>query len=877
MGYTSQYPPAFSDTYVKATFEASIDFMAYMATDPSLSLIGDSTDNAWMGNFEFQRFHIDLGSAKIITRIYYENYHYFGIAVDGGVQNFTFWGSNVAGAFSELTYGIDTNWTELTVAQNTFDEHIELDQADPKYIIVTNTTAYRYYAFKFADSWGGGSEGVRRIELQSGDSGYHSQFIYSDTNVFAKVNQSLYSDSEVTNTKTQRIYSDAVVLGSATQTINSDAIIRSETAQLDIDSDCEISDDIFNVYLNKFICENYAYIVTDKIGSEIIKFDLDAHTYTKYSLTDIDNAKNLSIRKSNKFIYISSKDGQVAKVDYDDLNSQSILNTAESNQLYAIATLNNNSYVYISDDDSEGQLFVIDDSVKNIINTDFRTRISKASHAINTVLNWTKRFFIANTKFNVKKETQNYINTDFRYLQEPVGGVPSGQNPYESLEPFSVDSFVVKIDGVTIDDVISDSIEINTVVDTQPIANFTLVRNFDNPNYTLEGGLSEVTEHNLVQIYFNSILWFEGYITNLSESSEQESVEVTAEGEKNATPWVEDKTPFTINNKGSVCNVLWYTGKTVNLPLVTKNEQLGLYDVIHASINVGSPLSHTEAGEDNGFYRGVAVHLGTKKVERVVRGWFTLKSWEEIDTWVPEENVDYFYVVNATLDEPFSESGQKQLVNDYIGTSLSLTDDLWQIETLTGVVVFWQRVYDVVETDLGWYTKGSEPYKVISAENGIYESAYKYEDKDDGLYETKEVSYDYSEYAKNMAIAEYNKLDLYQTDVELILTLDALLFYNLKLVDKINIVNTTQSNIFKNTKGFPLSIKAITISSKNMSAIIKLNSSKSSIEGWSLFINVHEFVPESPTSYAPKLTDEIAEYSVKLYQKVNPKNQEDVF
>jgi len=40
--------------------------------------------------------------------------------------------------------------------------------ADPKFIDVDNDTAYRYYAFKFADNWGYAyNMGVRRIELQS--------------------------------------------------------------------------------------------------------------------------------------------------------------------------------------------------------------------------------------------------------------------------------------------------------------------------------------------------------------------------------------------------------------------------------------------------------------------------------------------------------------------------------------------------------------------------------------------------------------------------------------------------------------------------------------------------------------------------------------
>lgn len=168
-GYTSQYPPAHTSTYVKATDEYS-QGKAYFATDPALSLTGVYNYNTWMvsGSTGNQRFHIDLGSAKIIKRIYYENFHHEGGFTDRGAQNFTFWGSNNAAAFAELTYTTDTNWTQLTIAQSTFDEHVGVDQTDPKFITVTNSTVYRYYAFKFADNYGAvGDIGVRRIELQT--------------------------------------------------------------------------------------------------------------------------------------------------------------------------------------------------------------------------------------------------------------------------------------------------------------------------------------------------------------------------------------------------------------------------------------------------------------------------------------------------------------------------------------------------------------------------------------------------------------------------------------------------------------------------------------------------------------------------------------
>lgn len=172
--YTSQYPTQ-DDDHVKATTKYSTNHWAYFTTNPALSLTGDWTNNQWLsvtGTGTDQRFHIDLGSGKIIRRIYYENGHESGGSTDNGVQNFTFWGSNTgAGTFDDLVYGNNEGWTQLTISQSTMDEHTGSDIADPKYITVTNSTSYRYYAFKFADNYKGPTAimGVRRIELQTED------------------------------------------------------------------------------------------------------------------------------------------------------------------------------------------------------------------------------------------------------------------------------------------------------------------------------------------------------------------------------------------------------------------------------------------------------------------------------------------------------------------------------------------------------------------------------------------------------------------------------------------------------------------------------------------------------------------------------------
>ena len=166
--YTSQYPPAHNSTYVKAT-TAYPEFLPHFGTNPALSVIGSSQYNAWVSDAVAtnQRFHIDLGSAKIIRRLYFQNYHNSGDDLGNGAKNFTLQGSNNASSFAELTYDTNTGWTDISL--DILAVHSSTDQSEPQYFLTGNETEYRYYALKFPNNYGGGYLGFRRLELQTED------------------------------------------------------------------------------------------------------------------------------------------------------------------------------------------------------------------------------------------------------------------------------------------------------------------------------------------------------------------------------------------------------------------------------------------------------------------------------------------------------------------------------------------------------------------------------------------------------------------------------------------------------------------------------------------------------------------------------------
>jgi hypothetical protein len=166
--YVSKYPPEYNSTYIKATSEADpTSYAATLAFNPANPLTGDHNLRGWLGNAASQqRVHVDLVTPAIIERLIINNYHHSGTYTSRGAQNFTVWGSNDGDAFAELTYAVDTDWTQIAADISALDEHTAANEVDPQVITLTNAVAYRYYGFKFADNYGGELLGIRRIELQ---------------------------------------------------------------------------------------------------------------------------------------------------------------------------------------------------------------------------------------------------------------------------------------------------------------------------------------------------------------------------------------------------------------------------------------------------------------------------------------------------------------------------------------------------------------------------------------------------------------------------------------------------------------------------------------------------------------------------------------
>ena len=703
----------------------------------------------------------------------------------------------------------------------------------------------------------------------------NSYEIYFDKVSFGTppIQQFLTSDAKIKVFGEQKtLVSDTFIINEQRKFLTSDVKIKVFGEQKTLVSDTKIVDqyretilsdaNIIIRYNGKFIHNDDIFVVTDTNPAQIIKINLNDLTYIKYTITGKQNAKELTINHDREFIYISLKDGYVAKIDTDDPSIQTILNVGESEQLYSI--VHNPTYLttFVADSNVDDSLFIIDEATYEKINTDLRT-IALTQKVVNTFIGTVFGIKI-NTDLRTLLPYSNKINTDLRFIKKEYSEIT-----YDS-SVISRNDFTITIDGTLLgtDDLILDSITIIHTNNEYSTAEFTLTRKHDDVNNP-----TTITNHNNVIIYIKGIQEFEGKISKLNCDSQTEKIIVNCESED------------TDEDYGRV---------TKDLPLTVLNTQLHLYDVLLNNIEIINPELNTEqviigsngrywdgstwridinlassfstfvdaynyiiAQTNNllfnqyaptvtnkeitnlSYYKGVKVNLGTAISQNIINlsafrypFYSVTEAAEKISDGTFKFLSGYTYFWQVDVDKVKLSNGFIQSINSaYIGTSLaSLSTDLYNI---TGVNYITQKVLDDTETLLGYYLLGSAPYKEISVKNGAKIVRQRYEDREDGLYLVFDSYHNYTDYAIAVAALEYEKIKNINGDIlpitsaNIDLTIDAYLFYDLKLLNLINLTNTTSPNIYKNANGFPISIKQITISSSTMKVSLSNDNTKS--------------------------------------------------
>ena len=162
------YPPAYNDTYVKASNSyGGYGLVPYNAADPGLLLTGSMASNSWQttsGGRNNVRFSIDLGQVRSFSRLLLHNLHDSGGLTGRGINNFGLYGTNSASAFASTDYG---DLSDLTLLGSySANAHVASDISDPQYFTFA-VASFRYCVLLIADNHGDtGGTGIRHLELQ---------------------------------------------------------------------------------------------------------------------------------------------------------------------------------------------------------------------------------------------------------------------------------------------------------------------------------------------------------------------------------------------------------------------------------------------------------------------------------------------------------------------------------------------------------------------------------------------------------------------------------------------------------------------------------------------------------------------------------------
>ena len=828
---------------------------------------------------------------------------YFYLALESGSIRFRDYIIDTVNFSRSYSFSIDT-WYHIAVLRygNVVKLFVNGEQqgADVSCTgsFIARTTNLYIGAFPLANYWLNGY--IDEFRFSRGIARWTSNFTPPTSPYSAPSEETVSLEDTVTLDETWQLQTNPEQ-ASIGETINLAELwaINTNPEQASIDDTVNLADS-WNItldeqtdYITKIISYNPLIYVTNTDPAKIVHIDISTPTtpvQTIYEITGCKNAKDVVLNDTSDYFYVICDEGKVAKIEKTNLNNQTIINTGESDTFQLAEVLEDHFITYATTDDSSGEIVMIDESTIKSINTDLRW-IQQITNIISTRLD-TILGKLINSDLRFKAQITKSINTDLRWIEYAYSSI--FQNP------ITFNDIVVKINGTDLcplDDVNLKSIVITHTIEEQSIASFTLHRRYDKLDYDNQGSSSQITNNNAVIIQIDGHTEFSGYITNLTADSEAESVVVTAKA----------TTPSYIKNR-------------ISIPLATVDENLHVYHCLINDINIDNPnaLLDTKAvitneedlywtGSDwsgdivdaqefnsfaeaqtyidsnfsdytsqevypinhalnSEYFKGVQVNLGTEIEQNIIRlQWLgtqsTLAERIENGNFNPKQNWSYFWFAKFTN----FITGRIQATLSYLGTTLgSLASDSW---TLDGCSYKRQKQLEDTETDLGFYYIGSEPYKLRAVRNGKKIPKYYYEDKKDGLYLTRDAGYNYEDYAKKVADIEYEQLKningdiLPVTSANITLFLDAYYYYNVNLLSRINITNTTTANIYNGNNGFPLGVKTITINTENMSVILNCDNQKSLSE-----------LQEDQENYPDINDDEYTteEESTKQFSKFDP-------
>jgi len=585
---------------------------------------------------------------------------------------------------------------------------------------------------------------------------------------------------------------DTVTLDDAWSILES-VVYATLTDTATLDDDWDIATTELVSYATQILHYNPLIFVTDTNPVKLVSVDIsvpETPVKSVYTLTGYSGASDIALNETNEYFYITVAGGKVLKIEKADLNNITEIDTIDTDELVNVDTLDDSFLTFASTDYSTGEVIKIDEREIKNFNSDIRW-IAQKSKILTLKLN-TILAKLLNNDLRYIANVNKIFKSDFRWLKTAYSNINNDPIDYTDIQ-----IKINNVDMIPLNDVDMSTVQIVHTIDEKSIASFRLSRRHDKLDYTNTGASSQITNNNAVVIIIDGHTEFSGKIASINSESETETTFVTAKMDAPTS-----------------------RQQTVNIPMASLDENINLYQCMVNNTTIDNP--YIDSNNDNPeYYKGIKIQLGTqieqvvsssKLIEIITDGQGIYATQIEEGTFDIWAGYTYFWRVDFLN---FLTGVKREGLGTYIGTSLgSLSTDTYKI---TAVSPIWQKVRDDIEIELDEWTIGEAPFQEISVKNGRKITKAKYRDEMGGLYFVQDEGYNYVPYAIRVAQLEYEKIQNINGDVlpivnsSIDVTLDAYYYYGLKLLTRVNVTNTTTSDIYKNSNGFPVAIKSINI------------------------------------------------------------------
>ncbi len=641
--------------------------------------------------------------------------------------------------------------------------------------------------------------------------------------------------------------------------------------------------------IGKIISVNPLIAVTDTDPVQIIKIDTadpENLVYTSVTIPNISNSLDVSVNSANDYVYVAGDSGKVVKVEIADLTNQTTFDLSDTDNILTVEHNTNFGITYAGTDNDTGELYTIDERTTFSIDSDF-TCLAPIEFKMDSDFNIVSAFKMDSDFTALSYQTFKMASAFNCFDYQPASPISS----VDDVIPANLEDYQVFIDSVELEDtdLILNSISITHSVGEESTASFQLSRKHDQLDTTLEGVSSQITNQNTVEIKCKGITVFPfkgvgtGRVSDLDcqyqNNTEFVIVNATSEEATNQFNKITMSLP-SVSSRLSLYDILIQNPKIINPYVDPDNEENPKkYKGIRVSLGtkIQQSLSKWTISDSSGSIADQIQEGTFNPIQNWTYFWSpTVTKIGDVDLGDPSA-VTFFYIgtslapvsedlwdlniakhyrqrifediiiklgdgsvsvsdLNDVVDNPSSVHSQLQnktyLSGNTITNKFKKSQDSSELK-LSGVTGNEQKdVYEIIEKALG-YTVGSAPFKDVSVRNGQKITKPKLTDESDRLSSIKEAGYDFIDYAKEVADLEYEKLKningniLPDTSCTFNLTIDAFLYYDISLLTQMNVDNTTISGIYKNSNGFPVSVKTITITSNDRKVTLNADNAKS--------------------------------------------------